>query len=90
MNKQEKLEYIELLEEKARRLELNKIAREHNVGIDAIAIAYLLSKPFVNIIISGAATESQLMSNLEARNVNLTKTQIHKLNNLRHSLTSFV
>ena len=43
----------------------------------------ILSKPFVNTVISGAATENQLVSNLNAQDINLTESQIHKLNNLR-------
>lgn len=45
---------------------LSKIAREYNVNIDAIALASALKQPFTHIVLSGATTIEQLISNLKA------------------------
>jgi aryl-alcohol dehydrogenase-like predicted oxidoreductase len=45
---------------------LSGIAEMHNTTIDAVALAYILAQPWVDIVLSGAATTEQLNSNLGA------------------------
>ncbi|MBX7056653.1 MAG: aldo/keto reductase [Leptospirales bacterium] len=45
---------------------LRAFATERETGIDAIGLAYVLSQPWVDVALSGAATAMQLRSNLEA------------------------
>lgn len=47
------------------------LARSHGVGADALALAVILQQPFVDVVLSGAATVAQLVSNLAARQVSL-------------------
>jgi aryl-alcohol dehydrogenase-like predicted oxidoreductase len=44
-------------------------AAEAGVAPDALALAYVLSRPWVDVVLSGAATVEQLESNLAARDV---------------------
>ncbi|MFY0601105.1 MAG: aldo/keto reductase [Cyclobacteriaceae bacterium] len=50
---------------------LQQIANKHQVDVDAIALAFLLEKPFVSTVLSGAATEEHLISNLQASKIHL-------------------
>ena len=50
-------------------LRLNKIAKQNNVGVDAIALAAVIAQPFVDITLSGAAKIEHLESNLQAIDV---------------------
>ena len=61
---------------------LENIAGKHNVGVDAVALAYLLSKPFVSMVLSGAATIDHLTSNLQAVEIELDMADILILTNL--------
>ncbi|MEO9474184.1 MAG: aldo/keto reductase [Cyclobacteriaceae bacterium] len=61
---------------------LERIAGKHNVGVDAVALAYLLSKPFVSMVLSGAATKDHLASNLQAAKIELDMADILILTNL--------
>ena len=49
--------------------QLDRVARRHEVGIDAIALAAALTQPWCDVVLSGAATVSQLRSNAAARDV---------------------
>jgi len=51
------------------RLEI--IGREYEVGMDAIALAFVLSRPWVHSVLSGAAVANHLLSNLDALNIEL-------------------
>jgi aryl-alcohol dehydrogenase-like predicted oxidoreductase len=46
--------------------ELAAAAREHAVAVDALAIAAVLAQPWVDVVLSGAASTAQLESNLAA------------------------
>ncbi|MEM7369947.1 MAG: aldo/keto reductase [Bacteroidota bacterium] len=48
------------------RLLLDQLANRYSVGIDAIALAGVLAQPWVDTVLSGAATEDHLLSNLQA------------------------
>ena len=49
------------------------MAEERGVAPDALALAYVLSRPWVGVALSGAATAEQLASNLAARDVEWTE-----------------
>jgi aryl-alcohol dehydrogenase-like predicted oxidoreductase len=52
---------------------LSDAARRLRVGEDAIAIAWVLAQPWVDVVLSGAATAEQLSSNLTARELSLDR-----------------
>jgi len=51
---------------------LDRVAGAHGVGRDAVAIAWLLSQPWVDMVLSGAGSEAQLAANLAALDVDLS------------------
>lgn len=50
------------------------LAEAHGVGVDAVAIAAVLAQPFVDVVLSGAATIPQLRSNLAALDLPMAAT----------------
>jgi aryl-alcohol dehydrogenase-like predicted oxidoreductase len=50
---------------------LAAVAFEHGVGADTIALAAVLAHPWVDVVLSGAATVDQLTSNLAAERLDL-------------------
>jgi aryl-alcohol dehydrogenase-like predicted oxidoreductase len=58
---------------------LADVARRHGVGADAVAMAAILARPFVDVVLSGAATVEQLASNLTAATVALTADELGRL-----------
>lgn len=61
---------------------LQRMALYHEVGEDALALAFLLAKPFVDIILSGATTVEQLQSNLESQEVDFSPKELYALEKL--------
>lgn len=61
---------------------LEQVAQNHQVGVDAIAIAYILQKAVGHVVLSGAATTEHLTSNLQAANVLLTDQEIKLLDRM--------
>jgi aryl-alcohol dehydrogenase-like predicted oxidoreductase len=55
---------------------LQTMAEKHTVGIDALSIAYVLQQSWANTILSGASTEAQLLSNLQALKVQLDEEDV--------------
>ncbi len=53
----------------SRRRILLTMAHEHGVSVDAFALAGVLARPWVDVVLSGAATAEQLNSNLTALTV---------------------
>jgi aryl-alcohol dehydrogenase-like predicted oxidoreductase len=51
--------------------ELAGLAATHGVGEDAVALAAVLAQPWVDVVLSGAATVDQLVSNLAALRLDL-------------------
>jgi aryl-alcohol dehydrogenase-like predicted oxidoreductase len=49
------------------------VAEQRSVRPDALALAYVLSRPWVDVALSGATTAEQLASNLRARDVEWTQ-----------------
>ncbi len=64
---------------------LKGIAKKHLVGVDAVAISYVLSQHWVSVALSGAANESHLISNLKALSVRLDSDDHSLLNQLTES-----
>jgi aryl-alcohol dehydrogenase-like predicted oxidoreductase len=58
---------------------LKDIAGEHECDMDAIAIAAILHQPWVDIVLSGAATENQLLSNMNSLKVRFKDGQLEEL-----------
>jgi aryl-alcohol dehydrogenase-like predicted oxidoreductase len=54
-------------------------ARDAGVTPDALALAAVLSQPWVGVVLSGAATDDQLASNLAARDVTLDDEMMNRL-----------
>ena len=50
----------------SRRRQLDDLARRFQVSMDAVALAAALARPWVSVVLSGAATEAQLKSNVQA------------------------
>ncbi len=50
---------------------LDARAKAHGVPVDALALAAIASRPWVDVVLSGAVTEAQLDSNLAAKKVAL-------------------
>lgn len=49
-----------------RRARLERLARDRGATLDALALAAVLARPWVDVVLSGAATVGQLRSNLAA------------------------
>jgi aryl-alcohol dehydrogenase-like predicted oxidoreductase len=62
---------------------LEILAAKYDVGIDAISLAFIMSQPFVNMVLSGAATEEHLLSNVMAAELALEPKDLQMLENLK-------
>ncbi len=49
---------------------LTQLAQQQHTTVDALALAAVLNQPFVDVALSGAAQVDQLLSNVQALNVN--------------------
>ncbi|GAA3503686.1 aldo/keto reductase [Streptomyces prasinosporus] len=58
---------------------LRSVAAETGLGRDAVALAFVLRRPWAGVVLSGAATTAQLASNLHAAVVDLTDEQVSRL-----------
>jgi aryl-alcohol dehydrogenase-like predicted oxidoreductase len=58
---------------------LRAVAEEASLGCDAVALAWILRQPWVGVVLSGAATVPQLVSNLHAPAVDLDEDQLTRL-----------
>lgn len=59
--------------------EVGEIARSVGVGLDALAIAAVSAQPWVDVVLSGAATVDQLKSNLGAADLALGDAAVDQL-----------
>lgn len=59
-----------------------KLAEEINVDPCQLAIAFCLSKPFITSPIIGATSLAQLKTNIEAFNLKLDESTLHKINEI--------
>ncbi|MEU8570339.1 aldo/keto reductase [Streptomyces pathocidini] len=58
---------------------LREVAEETGFGCDAVALAVILRRPWAGVVLSGAATATQLASNLHAAVVDLDASQLDRL-----------
>jgi len=58
---------------------MRPVAQQHQVSVAQIALAWLLSKPFVSSVIIGAKSMDQLRDNVAASRVALTEDEIKSL-----------
>jgi aryl-alcohol dehydrogenase-like predicted oxidoreductase len=58
---------------------LKAVAAETSLGCDAVALALILRRPWAGVVLSGAATATQLASNLHAAVVDLDEDQLGRL-----------
>ncbi|MEU6680483.1 aldo/keto reductase [Streptomyces sp. NPDC046925] len=61
---------------------LREIAEATGLGSDAVALALVLRQPWAGVVLSGAATSVQLVSNLHAAAVDLDEEQVERLGSL--------
>ncbi|MGW6735411.1 aldo/keto reductase [Streptomyces sp. NPDC055013] len=61
---------------------LKAVAAETGLGCDAVALALILREPWAGVVLSGAATTVQLVSNLHAAAVDLDESQLERLGSL--------
>ncbi|MCD9879332.1 aldo/keto reductase [Streptomyces guryensis] len=61
---------------------LKSVAAETSLGCDAVALAVILRQPWAGVVLSGAATATQLASNLHAAVVDLDEDQLARLADL--------
>jgi aryl-alcohol dehydrogenase-like predicted oxidoreductase len=59
--------------------QLTRIAGQKETGIDALALAAALAQPWASIVLSGAANEKQLRSNLSATKLSLDAETLEEL-----------
>ncbi|WP_406256875.1 aldo/keto reductase [Streptomyces nigra] len=58
---------------------LRAVAAETDQGCDAVALAFVLRRPWAGVVLSGAATTAQLASNLHAAVVDLDEDRLARL-----------
>ena len=63
----------------AKRALLQKKAAQFDSSIDAIALATCLAQPFADVVLSGATTVEQMLSNLESCRLNLDEEAVIRL-----------
>jgi aryl-alcohol dehydrogenase-like predicted oxidoreductase len=56
--------------------ELVQMGASHGVGEDAVALAVVLAQPWVDVVLSGAATVDQLVSNLAAQRLDVRSVPV--------------
>lgn len=61
---------------------LRDIAKEHNVDVAHIVLAYYLTKPSLDVIIPGAKRNEQVIDNLKTLDVQLTEDNIKQIESL--------
>lgn len=69
--------------------QLREIATSHGVGIDAVALAAVASNPAVDVVLSGATTGEQLLSNLDAVDLTLTSDELRAVLGLDEDATAY-
>ncbi len=62
---------------------LTDMAQSYQVTEDAIGLAYILSKPFVSVVLSGAAVPAHLISNVKGSEIKLSRQDIRVLDGMK-------
>jgi aryl-alcohol dehydrogenase-like predicted oxidoreductase len=73
----------------AKRALLQNEAAKFDSSIDAVALAWCLAQPFSDVVLSGATTVEQLLSNLESCRINLDEEAISRLAGLSESTAQY-
>ena len=68
---------------------LNELLEKYKVGIDAIAIRFVMDTVEPNVVISGAFSTKQLEENLKAYDFKLTKGDLESLKSLKQNSESY-
>ncbi len=68
---------------------LRGLAEKYEVGTDAVATAFVLSKPFTTIALSGAATANQMRANVQAMGLSLENEDLKALEALTMAPESY-
>lgn len=68
---------------------LDEIAMRHSATVDAVALAAAMQQPWATVVLTGAATQAQLASNLIARQVHLTAADWTALATLTESPATY-
>jgi aryl-alcohol dehydrogenase-like predicted oxidoreductase len=58
---------------------LERVAAGHEVGVDAVAVAAVLARPWAYVVLTGAVTGDQFRSNLSAVGVDLSSDEVEAL-----------
>ncbi|MGJ5642544.1 aldo/keto reductase [Formosa sp. S-31] len=61
---------------------LRGLAKKYNVGVDAVAIRFIIDSLGPDIVLSGALTSGQLQDNLKALSFQLSTQEVHRLQQL--------
>lgn len=64
---------------------LENMARSYDSSVDAIALAFVLAHPWAHVVLSGAAVEAHLFSNLSAAQVDLSDDALDHLRQFSES-----
>jgi aryl-alcohol dehydrogenase-like predicted oxidoreductase len=73
----------------ARRRVLARMARARGATLDALALAYVLARPWADVVLSGAASRRQLASNLKALSITLDGDELAVLDDLAETPGSY-
>jgi len=73
----------------AQRQQLDEIAAHYEVGIDALALAFILHQPWAQVVLSGAATQAHLQSNVQAAQLQITEEHLQQLGALATSPAAY-
>lgn len=68
---------------------LDQLAQKHEVGIDALAMAFILAQPWAHLVLSGAVLKEHLLSNLKAGEVVLEEEDLTSLTSLAMTSESY-
>ncbi|MGH2816259.1 MAG: aldo/keto reductase, partial [Actinomycetota bacterium] len=68
---------------------LARIAANHDVGVDAVALAAVLANPWAGVVLSGAVTPAQLQSNIAATQLQLDPAELRELTTLAEPPTQY-
>ena len=68
---------------------LERVAANYETTIDAIALAAILKQPWVDVVLSGAATVDHIGSNVKALDINIGGETLEELNSIVESPTDY-
>ncbi len=72
-----------------RHQQLSDMAQKYEISMDALAIAFVLAQPWSHLVLSGAAREDHLKSNIKALDVTLEQTDLQQLEGLAMPAASY-